>query len=199
MQSFNSIGITLVGTVGGIYLLMLLLRFLLQIARADFYNPASQSIVRLTDPVVKPLRRVIPGFKGIDFAILVAALCVQIAAIVGLSIFYGANPPALGTLIAWGVVGNLLFVIKIYYYAIIGSIIMSFIMMFSGNTTPHPLLQLVLQLTEPVMAPVRAFIPAMGGLDFSPIVIFLGIQILQNFIIQTFGITNAMATVILGI
>lgn len=199
MNFIGNTGITLVSTFGGIYLLMMLLRFLLQTARADFYNPVSQSIVRFTDPLVRPLRMIIPGYRGIDFAALVAALLVQCCAIVALISLYGATLPNLGTIIAWGVVGNLLFVIQIYYFAIIGSIIMSFIMMFSGNPTPHPLLQLVWQLTEPVMAPVRSIIPSMGGLDFSPIVIFLGIQILQNFIIETFGVTNSMAAVVLGI
>ncbi len=191
--------ITLISTVGGIYLLMMLLRFLLQVARADFYNPVTQSIVRITDPVVRPLRRVIPGYRGIDFATLIAALIVQLIVIYALISVIGYNLPPFGTLVAWAFIGNLLFIINIYYYAIIGSIIMSFVMMFSGNPAPHPLLQLIWQLTEPVMAPVRSIIPAIGGLDFSPIVIFLGIQFLQSFIIQTFGITIQMANVIIGI
>ncbi len=199
MNFVGSTGITLVSTFGGIYLLMMLLRFLLQIARADFYNPVSQSIVRITDPLVKPLRLFIPGYRGIDFAALIAALLVQCLAIAALSFLYASALPPLSNIIAWAVIGNLLFIIQIYYFAIIGSIIMSFIMMFSGNPTPHPLLQLVWQLTEPVMAPVRSIIPSMGGLDFSPIVIFLGIQMLQNFIIQTFGVTTTMAAVTLGI
>ena len=199
MDFMSSSGITLVSTLGGIYLLMLLLRFLLQIARADFYNPMSQAIVRFTDPVVRPLRALIPGYHGIDFATLVAALLVQVAAIYGLIALYGATSPPLSSIITWAFVGNLLFVINIYYYAIIGSIIMSFIMMFSGNPRPHPMLNLIGQLTEPVMGPIRSIIPPMGGLDFSPIVIFLGIQLLQKFIYTTFGITTGMAAVILCI
>ena len=199
MDFMSSSGITLVSTLGGIYLLMLLLRFLLQIARADFYNPMSQAIVRFTDPVVRPLRALIPGYRGIDFATLVAALLVQVAAIYGLIALYGATSPPLSSIITWAFVGNLLFVINLYYYAIIGSIIMSFIMMFSGNPRPHPMLNLIGPLTEPVMGPIRSIIPPMGGLDFSPIVIFLGIQLLQKFIYTTFGITTGMAAVILGI
>ena len=199
MHSMSSSGITLVSTLGDIYLLLLLLWFLLQIARADFYNPMSQAIVRFTDPVVRPLRALIPGYRGIDFATLVAALLVQVAAIYGLIALYGATSPPLSSIITWAFVGNLLFVINIYYYAIIGSIIMSFIMMFSGNPRPHPMLNLIGQLTEPVMGPIRSIIPPMGGLDFSPIVIFLGIQLLQKFIYTTFGITTGMAAVILGI
>jgi YggT family protein len=109
MDFMSSSGITLVSTLGGIYLLMLLLRFLLQIARADFYNPMSQAIVRFTDPLVRPLRRVVPGYRGIDFSTLIAALLVQLGAIYGLIALYGASPPSLGALVAWAFVGNLLF------------------------------------------------------------------------------------------
>jgi YggT family protein len=89
--------------------------------------------------------------------------------------------------------------VNIYYYAIIGSIIMSFVMMFSGSMNPHPLLRLIWQLTEPVLAPVRKIVPSIGGLDFSPIFIFVGIQLIRNFLITTFGITDQLALIIIGI
>jgi YggT family protein len=76
---------------------------------------------------------------------------------------------------------------------------MSFVMMFSGSMSPHPILRLIWQLTEPVMAPIRKVVPPMGGMDFSPIVIFIGIQLIQNLLITSFGITNQQATVIIGI
>jgi YggT family protein len=76
---------------------------------------------------------------------------------------------------------------------------MSFVMMFSGSTNPHPLLRLIWQLTEPVMAPIRKIVPPMGGLDFSPIFIFIGIQLIRNFLITTFGITDQLALIIIGI
>ena len=85
------------------------------------------------------------------------------------------------------------FIVNIYYYAIIGSIIMSFVMMFSGNMNPHPILHLIWQLTEPVMGPIRRVIPPMGGLDFSPIFIFIVIGLIQNLLRQTFGISPRIA------
>jgi len=186
-------------TLTGIYLLAVLLRFLLQVAKADFYNPVSQAVIRITDPMVRILRTVIPGYKGIDFSSLVLAFVVEAAAISILILLYGGSIPGAGYIITWAFVGIVLFIIKIYYYAILASIIMSFVMMFSGSTNPHPLLLLVWQLTEPVMAPVRKIIPSMGGLDFSPIFIFIAIQIIQNFILTTFGINQQHAMVIIGI
>lgn len=194
----NSLG-TIVNAILGIYLLAVLLRFLLQVAKADFYNPMSQAIVRITDPVVRPFRHFIPGYKGIDFSTLILALIIEAIAICTLLLVYGFNLLSIGQLITYSFVGVLLFIINIYYYAIIGSIIMSFVMMFSGNTNPHPLLQLVWQLTEPVMGPVRKIIPPMGGMDFSPIFIFIAIQVIQQFLIQSFQITGGLALVIIGV
>lgn len=186
-------------TLTGIYLLAVLLRFLLQVAKADFYNPVSQAVIKVTDPMVRIFRTVIPGYKGIDFSSLVLAFIVQAVAICVLIILYGGSIPGVGYIITWAFVGVVLFIVNIYYYAILAAIIMSFVMMFSGSTNPHPLLLLVWQLTEPVMAPVRKIIPSMGGLDFSPIVIFIAIQIIQNFILTTFGINQQHAMVIIGI
>lgn len=186
-------------TVAGIYLLAVLLRFLLQVAKADFYNPVSQSVVKITDPMVRVFRNFIPGYRGIDFSTLVLAFLIQAIAICILIILYGGTIPGIGYIVTWAFVGIVLFIINIYYFAILASIIMSFVMMFSGNMNPHPLLRLVWQLTEPVMAPVRKLIPPMGGLDFSPIFIFIAIQIIQNFILTTFGINQQHAMVIIGI
>jgi len=186
-------------TLTGIYLFAVLLRFLLQVAKADFYNPVSQAVIQITDPIVRILRTVIPGYKGIDFSSLVLAFVIEAIAICVLITLYGGTIPSIGYIITWAFVGVVLFIVSIYYYAILASIIMSFVMMFSGSTNPHPLLLLVWQLTEPVMAPVRKIIPSMGGLDFSPIVIFIAIQIIQNFILTTFGINQQQAMVIIGI
>jgi YggT family protein len=186
-------------TLTGIYLLAVLLRFLLQVAKADFYNPVSQAVVKMTDPMVRVLRAVIPGYKGIDFSTLVLAFAIEAAAICVLILLDGGSIPGLGFIITWAFVGVIFFIVNIYYYAILASIIMSFVMMFSGSTNPHPLLRLVWQLTEPVMAPIRKVIPPMGGLDFSPIFIFIAIQIIQNFLLKTFGINQELALIIIGI
>ena len=187
-------------TVTGIYLFAVLLRFLLQVAKADFYNPVSQAVIKITDPMIRILRTVIPGYKGIDVSSLVLAFVIEAVAICTLIILYGENISNIGytNIVTWAFAGVLLIIVKIYYYAILASIIMSFVMMFSGSTNPHPLLLLVWQLTEPVMAPVRKMIPSMGGLDFSPIFIFIAIQIIQNFILTTFGV-GPYAAVIIGI
>ncbi|HBW82993.1 MAG TPA: YggT family protein [Gammaproteobacteria bacterium] len=199
MGVFGSSAALVVNAVGGLYLLAILLRFLLQIARADFYNPVSQAVVRLTDPMVRIFRKFIPGYRGIDFSSLILAVVVEALAICVMILLYGGNIPSISFIITWAVVGITYLIVNIYYYAIIGSIIMSFVMMFSGNMNPHPILQLIWQLTEPVMGPIRKVIPPMGGLDFSPIFIFIVIGLIQNLLLQTFGISEQVAAVVIGI
>ena len=186
-------------TVAGLYLLFVVARFLLQLAKADFYNPISQAVFKATDPVVRVLRSFIPGYRGVDFSSLILAFIVQSLAIPVTILLYGGAIPSVGFIITWSFIGVLNFIILFYYYALIASIVMSFVMMFSGNMNPHPILLLVWQITEPIMAPFRKVIPPMGGLDFSPIFIFLIIGLIRNFIYQTFGVNEQIALVVIGL
>ena len=186
-------------TIAGLYLLFVVARFLLQLAKADFYNPISQAVFRATDPVVRIFRSFIPGYRGIDFSSLILAFIVQSLAISVTILLYGGAIPSVGFIITWSFIGVLNFIILFYYYALIASIVMSFVMMFSGNMNPHPILLLVWQITEPIMAPFRRVIPPMGGLDFSPIFIFLIIGLIRNFIYQTFGVNEQIALVVIGL
>ena len=199
MGVMGSSAALLFNAIGGLYLLAVLLRFMLQIARADFYNPVTQAVVRVTDPMVRLFRNFIPGYKGIDFSSLILALVIEGVAICILIILYGGSIPSIGFVVTWAFVGVVWFIINIYYYAIIGSIIMSFVMLFSGNMNPHPILQLIWQLTEPVMGPIRKVLPPMGGMDFSPIFIFIGIRLIQNMLAQSFGINETIAAIVIGI
>ncbi len=192
MGAFGNVAYLLVNTLGGLYVLAVLLRFMLQVARADFYNPFTQAIVRVTDPAVRAFRRVIPGYRGLDFASLILALVAQCLCTFLLITTSGYALPGAGLIITWSVVGLLSFILNIYFWAMMISIIASFIAPYSG----HPALVLVRQLTEPVMEPFRRLLPAMGGLDLSPIFVFLGLQIIRMLFIDPVGVN---ARVVLGI
>lgn len=199
MQAITSTAALLINSLGGLFLLALLLRFLLQLAKADFYNPVSQAVVRITNPLVRIFRGFVPGYKGFDFSTLLLALIIELIFVVALIYLNEFRMPTIGSIITWSVLGVVFFIINIYFWAIIASVIMSFVMLFSGTMNPHPILRLIWQLTEPLMAPVRKIIPPMGGLDFSPMIIFIGIQLLKNALVQAFGISAAIASVIIGI
>lgn len=184
MGTINEVGILLVNTLGSLYLMAILLRFLLQIAQADFYNPITQIVVRFTEPGVKLFRRFVPGIRGVDLSSLVYALVVQMAAMAALVFLSNIQMPGPGLILTWSLVGLLSFVLNIYFWGIIISIVASFLAPFST----HPALVLVRQLTEPVMAPFRRLIPPMGGLDLSPIFVFLALQIIRVVLIAPAGV-----------
>jgi YggT family protein len=171
----SEIGTLLVQTLFNLYVLAVLLRFLLQIARADFYNPISQFLVRATNPPLKPLRRLIPGVMGIDFAALVLALLVQLLALILICLILLGGIPSLLLLLAWSAIAVVAMILNIYFIAILVSIVLSWVAPASHN----PAVALIHQLCEPVMAPFRKLLPPMGGLDLSPILVFLTINVLQ--------------------
>ena len=174
-----------IGTLAGLYIFAVLVRFLLQAARADFYNPISQAVVKLTSPLLTPLRKIIPGYRGFDFASLILALIISFI-VSCLLIVLDGNSLAIvinniGNIVAWCFVGLLNFILEIYFWGLLISIIASWIAPYSGN----PVLLLIQQLLEPIMRRVHKIIPPMGGLDFSPIFVFLGIQLVEILLIQT--------------
>ena len=175
MSAINEILGYLVQTLLSLYLVAMLLRFLLQLVRADFYNPISQFLVKVTNPLVIPLRRLIPGVGGLDIASLLLALLLQLAGIVLLLKINGLQLPGVFPLLVWSLLGVIGLLVNIYFFALLGMIILSWV----AAGSRHPAIYLLYQITEPVMAPFRKVLPAMGGMDFSPILVFILINIIQ--------------------
>lgn len=192
---FSEIGNLLIQTFCNLFLVAVLLRFMLQVARADFYNPISQFLVRVTNPLVKPLRKVIPGVFGVDIASLVLAVAVELITIALIFLVFGAALPNLLLLLIWSVIGVLAMVVNIYYIAILGSIILSWVAMGSYN----PTIVLINQLAEPVLAPFRKLLPPIGGLDLSPIMVFLAINVVQIVLRHFAGMTGLPSRFIFGL
>ncbi|WP_410013560.1 YggT family protein [Sodalis sp. C49] len=158
----------LVKTLFDFYIMVLLLRIWMQWTRCDFYNPFSQFIVKITQPVIKPLRRVIPSIGPIDtasllLAFILATLKFPLEMLIQLG---GVTPDPLYLLV------GLLTLVKsagqLIFWVIIIRSLMSWI-----SQGRSPMDQVLYQLSEPLMAPVRRIIPAMGGIDFSAMVVIL--------------------------
>ncbi|WP_372776952.1 YggT family protein [Litorivivens sp.] len=191
MGPMTEIGFLLVQTLFSLYLGVVILRLLLQLARADFYNPISQAMVKATNPLLLPLRRVIPPLGKVDTASIVLALIVQLIAMVSILLLFGAGLPNIVTLLGWSVIGCVALTVNIYFFAIIINIILSWV----APGSHHPAAVLLYQLTEPVMQPFRKLIPPMGGIDLSPILVFLSIsvvQILLKSMAQSAGLSPAL-------
>ncbi len=191
MTGLNTAAIYILQTLGSLYLLIVLLRFILQLVRADFYNPLSQFVVRATQPLVRPLRRFIPGLAGLDLASLLLAIVVQLLlmALTLLLMGYGADILGLaGQLLIWSIIGVTSLFIKVFFFALIVSVILSWV----APGTYNPAAQLVNQLCEPVLAPFRKLIPNLGGLDISPIFAFIALNLIDMLVIGNLAAMTGM-------
>jgi YggT family protein len=180
MDQLNQAALYVLQTLGSLYLMIVLLRFILQLVRADFYNPLSQFAVRATQPLLKPLRRIIPSVAGLDMASLVLALLVQLVLMaLTLLLAYGTtgNP---AELLIWSLIGITALFINIFFYALIISVILSWVAQGSHN----PAAMLVNQLCEPLLMPFRRLLPNLGGLDLSPIFAFMAIKLVDMLVIK---------------
>lgn len=174
---FGNAGTFLVQIVFGIYILMVMLRFLLQWVRADFYNPISQAIVKITNPPLRPLRRLIPGLFGVDLAsvfLLIVLQTVELWLINAMRFGSLFVPPpglvvlAIAQLIQLG--------IYVFLFSLIVLIIISWIQ--PQGAYGNPAFNLMRSLTEPLLRPARRVLPPLGGLDLSPILVFIGLQLM---------------------
>ncbi|VAW64996.1 Cell division integral membrane protein, YggT and half-length relatives [hydrothermal vent metagenome] len=166
-----------------LYATALLIRLLLQWVRADFYNPVSQFIIKITDPVVKPLRRIIPGYAGIDIATLLLALLVMI--IKTIMVRQTLDPLVI---ILFAFPGTLMLIISIFLYSIIIQAVLSWV-----NPDPYnPIVGLLNSITNPILKHARRFIPPAGGVDLSSLFAIIALMTLQYSIsyifLNTFGI-----------
>ena len=180
MNYLSNAGIFLIQSLFGIYEVIILLRFLLQLTRADFYNPVSQFIVKATSLPLRPLRRVIPGMAGMDMASLVLLLVVIFIELLLLSVVANLPMPSLPGLIALALVELLKLTIYVFLFSVFVLAILSWVSPGGYN----PVANLLYQITAPLMRPARRLLPPMGGLDLSPMIVMLGLYLLVLLVIH---------------
>jgi YggT family protein len=166
----------IVGTLLQVLLVMVfLLRVLLPLARADSRNQLSQAVIRLTNPLVLPLRRLLPPIGKIDTASVVALIIVQAAAVATLWLLGGYYIPTPGQFVYVVFLTLLITVIRFYIFALILYAILSWI----APGTYSPAAALLDSLCEPLLRPVRRVIPPLAGIDFSALFLIVGLQALH--------------------
>lgn len=168
----------LITTLFDLYLMVVILRMWLQLARADFYNPFSQFIVKATHPVLAPMRRVFPSLGGFDTASFVLALLVVVAKVVLLSLMAGAGIDIV-TILLFALVSVVKQAGVLLFWMLLIRAILSWF-----NQGYNPIVMVMGQLTEPVLAPIRRIIPPMGGLDLSVMVLIIGLNFLNMLLAQ---------------
>jgi len=176
----------LIQTLFGLYTAVVIIRFMLQITRADFYNPVSQFVVKLTTPVLRPLRRIIPSYAGLDLSSLVLAWLLKSAELALLTLVLGLDRNPLGAL-AWAFPGLVGLVINIILFAVFVRVILSWL-----NPDPYnPALSVLDSLTAPVLRPAQRLLPPLGGLDLSPMLVMIALILLEMLVVPPLQIMTA--------
>ncbi|BFU60295.1 MULTISPECIES: YggT family protein [Rodentibacter] len=162
-----------IGSLINLYALVLVLRAWLQFARVDYYNPLSQFAVKVTEPLLKPIRKIAPVIKNIDTA---AFLLIFVLGILKAVLYFGL---VIDVMLILGVLSILKAVgVAIFYVLFAGAISSWF------NRGNSPIIYALYQLSEPLLRPVRKILPTIGVIDFSPMVIVFVLLFINNFMID---------------
>jgi YggT family protein len=168
----------LISTLFSLYIMAVMLRFLLGLVRADFYNPVSQFLVRITNPLLIPLRKVVPSIGKFDSAAMLLMIVLQLAAITLILLLRGEGiSSAVLVIITLATLISLL--INVYMFAIIVEVIISWMNPGSYN----PVSSLLHSLTSPLLRPIRHLVPPIAGIDLSPLFAIIGLQVLRMLIL----------------
>lgn len=200
MGYISNAGAFLIQTLFGIYEVLILVRLLMQFVRADFYNPISQFIVKATNPPLKPLRRIIPGYAGIDFASVFVLLLLILVETVLISSVTSLPMPNVTGLIILSLVGALRLIVYVFLFSIFILAILSWVNPGAYN----PVAQLLGQITSPLMQPVRKYLPPFSGLDLSPMAVIIALYLVLLLIIAPLqdwarSVAYGMSPAVLGL
>ncbi|MBK1694438.1 hypothetical protein CKO09_06750 [Chromatium weissei] len=170
--------IFLLQTLFGLYTAVVAIRFLLQWTRADFYNPISQFVVRVTTPALRPLRQFIPGYGGLDLASLVLIWLLTTVELALLALLIGSPHSILGA-IGWAIPSMVELFINLMLFAVLARALLSWV-----NSDPrNPMIGLLTRLTDSVMLPIQQRIQPIGGVDLSPLFVIIGLTLLNMLLI----------------
>ena len=175
-SALTDIGMTIVQPLFSLAMLLIALRFLAQLCGVSGYNPISMALRRVTNVVVLPLSRLLPSGDRFSPGALLALILIQMVFIVLMFGLVG-QLDAFNVLQAliWSALGAAGLLVSVIFYSVIAMIVVSFL----APQSSHPAVEFVWELTEPVMAPLRQVLPPMGGLDFSPIILFIALNVIR--------------------
>ncbi|MDW3095730.1 MAG: YggT family protein [Gammaproteobacteria bacterium] len=170
MHAANNVLIFLIHTLFTLYIGAVVLRVILSATRADFYNPISQFLVTITNPVLVPLRKILPSIGPIDTASWVMIFGLKALELFLLMLIRGIQP-GIGVLIVNTILQVIILIVSIFLYAVIIRAILSW---FAGMNMGHnPILSILNSITEPILAPARKVIPPIGMFDLSAMAVIL--------------------------
>ncbi len=177
IAAFNNAFLLIVRSLFDVALSLFLVRMLLQALRADFYNPISQMVWRVTQTVAAPLQRLLPRAGRFDIACALILYALSLIYIEAVSSMLGMSLGILSA--AWfALLEIIMLLLKLYTLFMLVQAILSWV----GPGVSNPAANILWSLNEPLLRPVRRIIPPMSGLDFSPLIVMLLLQVLVLFV-----------------
>jgi YggT family protein len=175
-SALTDIGMTIVQPLFSLAMLLIAVRFLAQLCGVSGYNPISMTLRRVTNVIVLPLSRLLPSGNRFSPGALLALILIQLV-FIALMLGLVGQLDAFNVLQAliWSALGAAGLLVSIIFYSVIAMIVVSFL----APQSSHPAVEFIWELTEPVMAPLRQVLPPMGGLDFSPIILFIALNVVR--------------------
>jgi YggT family protein len=183
MNPLSNAGVFLISILFSFYILAIMLRLILQMVRADFYNPVSRFIVKITNPTLKPLRRFIPGFAGIDMASVIVMLALQMLEFYIITLFRSFPTPDIPGLVLYACTE----LISLSFYIFLFSIFILAILSWINPSQYNPINNLLHQISEPVLRPARKLLPPISGMDLSPMLAIVGLWLIKLLLLDPLG------------
>ena len=180
----------IVGTLLNLYAMVVALRFVMQTLRADYYNPIAQFVVKATDPLLGPMRRVIPAVGKLDTSSLLLAFAVLLVKLLAFKLLGLGAAPAIGNAVnvALLVVPQLVYLaaldlLYVLFNIFIFALFIQALLSWLPNGGSNPAAGLLERITSPVLAPIRRVVPPLGGLDLSVMVALIGLYAIRMFLV----------------
>jgi len=175
----SAAGLFLINVLFDLYLLVLMVRLILCLAKANYFNPVTQAIIKITQPIVGPIRRIIPNIRNFETSTLVIILLVEIIKYSLITLIVTGFPASILGLLLLAAADGLKLLLDTFFYAILLQGILSW--MHAGYS---PISQVLLQITSPIMRPLQRIMPLVGGFDLSPIPALILLQLLTILLIK---------------
>lgn len=188
----NNAGLFLIGTFFDLYIFVVLLRLIMQWVQVSFYNPVAQFVFKLTEPVIKPIKQLCPKTRFVDIPLVSLLIVLEMLKILVLVFIQAGSFPHFGGLLIWAFADMLSSLVNVFFYAILIMILMSWL----NPNANSPVTEVLYRITEPLMLPARRYIPAIGGLDISPIPVLIALQLIVILLVTPLariGMTLALA------
>lgn len=181
----------LITTLFDIYIMIIAVRFLMQLTRADYHNPISQFVVKATNPLLIPLRRFVPGFAGTDIAALVLCFLLILAKlaifkVIGFADYIGGQGLNLAAANALQItLLSLVSLVELFFNLFIYAIVIQAILSWFNQGAYNPVHSVLYSITSPILTPVRRYVPPLGGLDLSALVAIIGLHFFKILVVQS--------------